>query len=278
MALVRVQIFWALLTVLLKFRFVKEWKDHISVELEFYLCRDGRPVPEALAFLRAMNGESWTHEDKSTSWTYELGACQVELRVGPCATLEELRAKIVAMMKHGREVAGSLGLELVAMETAPRDITLEHFPSPRYDRLVGDMSKSILRACCRVAGMHIHVGCGGWSDAIAKYKALRKVYKRFIRVDTSSARERLRLFRVLCDHLDPPVIENIWDLIVFLFKKTLLLDVGDWWSWIRISSHGTVEDRTHGATDDIELIMSRVEETCRALGIHQDSASIALAA
>ena len=149
-----------------KFSFKPEIAGFVGVEREQFLIsiQDGNYMPQAKRFLDTI---------RNNSWTYELSACQVESRIKPQVDLSALRLELLANENTGDKVANRLGLIILNQEVGNMDMPLDVYPNPRYLEIVKTISEEQLRAACRVAGVHIHLGTRDIEQAILYWKDYR---------------------------------------------------------------------------------------------------------
>ena len=245
----------AVVTFFSKFRFRPEVEGKLGVELEFFLVDDhGKAVPASREFLDVI-------QDKR--WTYELSACQVEARTGIKDSVSDAIVEIKELIEQGRRTAESLGYRLVAVPVFPDpDMTHAHYVCERYDRIVSQMPEHVLDACVRVAGIHVHVGCKDRQQGLLVYKRLRAAMPRLLAMGDLSNRQRIILFKILSNNLNPPDFKTWLNVLHHAISDGWVLDFGQCWSWLRLHEVGSNEVRVFDATDDIKLIESWLYEVC----------------
>ncbi|MDA2922170.1 glutamate-cysteine ligase family protein [Patescibacteria group bacterium AH-259-L07] len=237
-----------------KFKFDAKNKGLIGIEQEYFLVAmhvetyRRIPIPCATIFLREMN---------NPKWTYELSACQVEVRTHPEEELENICAQLLQNDYRGHAVAQKLGLDLCGfMEVAPKNMLLDISPDPRHVKIAKTISKERLKAACRVAGTHIHIGMPDIKTAIKTANHLRTHLNYLCRLGDHSSGERLRLYKEAAKNWEPPYYRDTDHFFEVAKKQEFADNPRDCYHLIRISIHGTVELRMFGVTDDVEEIMS----------------------
>lgn len=224
------------------FGFGDKRHGYIGIERERFLVdASENPVPRAREFLA---------EVSSPVWTYELSACQVEDRTAPKRELEEIYLELEKNDREGIEIAGRLGISLRSIPVATENMCLEAYPNPRYQKIVKRISLERLRAACRVAGLHIHIGMNGWAKALLAYNRLRENLDFLCRIGDRSGGERLRLYKVMAPNWQPPVIEDVEHFSETAEIQGFLSNPRDCYWLVRLSSHGTMELRMFDATEN----------------------------
>ncbi len=235
-----------------QFHFDPSLRRYIGVEREFFLYdpTTAMPVPRSPAFLREVD---------DPAWTYELSACQVEHRTTPATTaesiLEHLRTGTDAGMRHARTISCTLR----ALEVAPVAMPLDVYPDARYLALRQHLPTDVLVAACRVAGTHIHIGMGSIEEAIAVSNVLRPHIDTLAALGDHSGGERLRLYRTMSKTWEPPQYETPEHFFTVAIMRGFADNPRNCYDAIRISTHGTVEVRVFGMTDDAEETLSWIE-------------------
>ncbi|HAU07779.1 MAG: hypothetical protein UW46_C0004G0073 [Candidatus Yanofskybacteria bacterium GW2011_GWF1_44_227] len=229
------------------FKFRPELSGYIGIEREQFLKGDsGIYVPESPRFLSLAMNEKWT---------YELSACQVESRTNPQTGLAVIKAELLANENVGNRVANQLGLELVNEEVAAEDMPLDVYPNPRYLKIAKVISRDRLRAACRVAGIHIHLGVRDLSHAIEVNNLLVPHLNALCDRGDHSGGERLRLYRDMAQNWQPVVYAGPEHLFEVARANGFADNPRNCWKLIRISIHGTVELRMFGSTNSVDEII-----------------------
>jgi len=256
-----------------KFFFRPELAGYVGVERECFLVRDGKVAPIAHTVLSYLQSNA---NGRADSFGYELSGCQLEDRTYRPCLLNELcdmlklnEAAMVAAEK-------ALGFTRLYCGTGPEDMPLDHYPDPRYDRIVATLPREALRAACRVTGVHIHVGMSDHKTALATYNKVIKHFPRLCMVGCDSFDGRLGQYQVVVDSLGK---KGIFSKRIVLFQEHLVNGItvpppyGSWedfydravgegfvndprrlWDFIRISRHGTIEFRMFDSTIDLSTI------------------------
>lgn len=235
------------------YRFDASLARHTGIEREFVLTDDrGNPVPKSPEFLRAV---------QDSAWTYELSACQVEHRTQPHGSHATLRTDLEAGSLNGQRVAQKIGCVLSVTEVAPWDMPLDVYPDNiRYQMLATTLPREVLRSACRVMGLHIHRGVCSMNEAIDLHNALLEELPRLTAMGDHSNGERLRLYGDMAIHAKPCQIHSVGQLYERALSQGFVEDPRRDWSFVRISSHGTVEIRVFGMTDNMNEILEWVRE------------------
>ena len=231
-----------------RFAFTPERAGCIGIEREHFLVSeiDGWYAPRAEEFLRVMD---------SRAWTYELSACQVESRTSPRRNIAGLKSELLADEENGTVAAGALNLRLLNREVADEGMPLAVYPDPRYKTIVASISEERLRAACRVAGTHLHIGARDMEHALALNNLFAGEFDRLCAVGDHSNGERLRLYKVMAAKWRPVLYRNAEHFYEVARTDNFLKNPRNCWNLIRVSIHGTVELRMFGATDDVDEII-----------------------
>jgi len=232
-----------------KFNFLAKSKGLVGIEREWFLLSSGNPAPRSPEFLELI---------KDPKWTYELSACQVEDRTEPKKTLKEIREELIRNEKKGRSIAKKLGLNLHAIEVAPKDMPLDVYPSPRYLKIVENISQERLLSACRVAAIQIHLGVPDIETAIQTANDLRKDIDYLSSIGDHSQGKRLELYKTMATNWEPPHYRDGEHFFEIAKKQNFVDNPRDCWHLIRISIHGTVELRMFGVTENVEEIIGWV--------------------
>lgn len=220
-----------------QFAFVPEHALHIGVERESFLVQHGEIIPAAFEVLKML---------PQPQFGYELSACQLEDRVGPCR-LAQLPDELTRNDKLAEEALSLLGLKRLFLEVAPDTMPLDHYPSSRYDRIVESMGPERLLAACQVTGTHIHIGMPDHITALRVYNAVIANVDELCRLGDHSNGRRLQIYQIMAaDHL--PIAWQSWDHFeAYAAEHQFLNDPRSCWHLIRLSVHGTIEFRMFGS-------------------------------
>lgn len=240
-----------------KFKFDSERHLFVGVERECFLLENGEIAPIAPAVISQLNGHG--------NYGYELSACQLEIRTNPVPieTADEVLADSDRML---RKDEARFGFKTLHQEVAPFDMPLTVYPDPtgRYQKITKNMPEEILRAACRVAGTHIHIGMASPDQAIKAYNEAIPYLPQLCVMGDKSQGERLEIYKIMAPNFQP-VRYNDWSCY-----EQYARDNGFWenprncWHLIRISIHGTIEFRVFGATPDT-LEIARWAAFCHSI-------------
>jgi len=233
-------------TFLSQFNFNSNFEGLIGIERErFIIDKKGKFAPQSKNFLEKI---------QNNLWTYELSACQIEDRITPSPNIGKIKTTLAENDKQGQSVAQQLGLQLIFLELAEKDMPLDIYPDPRYMQIAKTIAPKRLEAACRVAATHIHIGMPNIERAILVANHLKNYIDYLCQLGDHSRGERLHLYKVMAQTWNPPYYENV-EHFYKIAKETGFTDnPRDCWHLIRISRHGTVELRMFGATASIEEI------------------------
>jgi gamma-glutamyl:cysteine ligase YbdK (ATP-grasp superfamily) len=232
----------------------------VGIERESFLVNAaGQIAPLAKQFLEKLGD--------SRRFGYELSACQLEDRVGPC-TLDTAYAALVRNDADIAKVAAQEGWGRNHYEVAPEDMPLDIYPDPtgRYERMTKTMPREILSAACRVIGTHIHVGMPDRETAIAVYNRTIPHYQALSDQGDGSSGERLKIYSVMAHDFVPMPYADWSAFYAAAVEKKFVHDPRRCWTLIRISIHGTIEFRMFGTTVLVPRIVEwagMCHELCR---------------
>lgn len=232
------------------FKYDRDKSFNIGVERERFVLGGNDIIhPGAYSVLQKLPSDN--------RFGYELSACQLEDRVGPCS-LADLEGLLVINDLEIERVTNELGLRYKFYEVAPIDMPLDVYPDPtgRYQSITSNMSKDILRAACRIAGTHVHIGMPDAMSALYIYNYVIKFVDELSSLGDGSDGERLKIYRIMAPVCNPREFAS-WDE---LYKNAIALgfdaDPRKCWTLIRLSVHGTIEFRMFGASSDVRVIKS----------------------
>lgn len=256
-----------------------ELQGNVGVEREAFLTdHQGRLVPKAHDVLATIetNGIPTVSNDgwvSSVVWeparegefSYELSACQVETRIGPC-TLTKLPRALHRSKERLDRVVAHHGLKLLHTEVGPVDMPLDVYPDPtgRYQEIVKRLSKRELLAGCRVIGTHVHVGMPDHETALKTYNYVIQHTDALCEAGNGSFGERLAIYRQMAPDFEPLHFSSWEGYHAYACQKGFEEDPRKCWSLIRMSVHGTIEFRMFGATRSISRIGEWAKK-CHAL-------------
>ncbi len=187
---------------------------------------------------------------------YELSACQLECRIGPC-WLSELKEELLENEAIVREAERCLGFSRSFYEVAPDDMPLDIYPDPtgRYQRIVKNLPRRILLAACQIIATHVHIGMPDHLTALRVYNAVIPFLPELCQIGDHSSGKRLEIYKIMAPKYIPPPYNNWEDYYDLSVKDGFTNDPRSCWHLIRISVHGTIEFRMFGATDDQDKIV-----------------------
>lgn len=241
------------------FKYTPDCTLMLGVERECFLTQNGSIVPISPQVLPLLPNDG--------HFGFELSACQLEERIGPCHLLD-VPAAFLANEKETIEAERSLGFSRLYCEVAPDDMPLDVFPDPtgRYQKITKNMPKEVLLSACQVAATHIHVGMPDHHTALEVYnKVITHLDQLCLWGDHSNGR-RLEIYRNMApDYLPLPYAS--WEAFhEEAMIKGFVNDPRKCWHLIRLSIHGTIEFRMFGTTDDKNQILAWAgycREVCR---------------
>jgi gamma-glutamyl:cysteine ligase YbdK (ATP-grasp superfamily) len=201
----------------------------------------------------------------------EFSAAQLELTTRPCSNICQLVEDMRDIISFARIEAKKYGFSLTANEyVADKDMTLEVSPiEGRYMEYAKNHSQKV-NEMCRVAAWHLHIGMYSFEHACDVYNCLVDEIPKLIAEGDWIDLRRLRAFNeVICPGwLDMPKYYSVDDLCDHAKKQGFIKNPVENYSAVRISPfHGTVELRLPGATDDFELMYSRVRRVCDIINL-----------
>lgn len=256
-----------------QFEFDSERALFVGVEREFFITnREGIIVPKAQCVLdKAGFGvlhcfgpdhECWEPDER---FGYELSACQIESRTEP-SEITGIKKELLNVQKDLKrylgQARGGRNLRLSCIEVAPETMPLDVYPDPsgRYQKIVKKMPREILLAACRIIGTHVHVGMPDHESALRVYNAVIKDTDRLCKLGDKSNGWRLEIYKTVAPDCLPRRYIDWQDFYAKAVERGFVSDPRKCWTLIRISKHGTIEFRMFGATEDIDEIVSWVED------------------
>ncbi|KPJ55044.1 hypothetical protein AMJ47_02005 [Parcubacteria bacterium DG_72] len=245
-----------------QFKFDSQKNLFIGVERECHLLDlKGNIAPIASRILKGLSSHNG-------QFIYELSACQLEWRVGPCKDVLCLKEKL-----NNKEVIlgvaeERMGFSRSFVELAPNDMPLDVYPDPtgRYQEITRDMPKKVLSAACRVIATHIHIGMPDQKTALRTYNKVIEKIDYLREIGDHSNGERLKIYSTMAPNYISPHYENWHAFYEKAKRENFINDPRNCWTLIRISKHGTIEFRMFGATKDINEILewaSFCQEICK---------------
>lgn len=244
-----------------QFKFDSRKRLMIGVERECHLKnKNGQIAPIAKKILDCLG-------NKDGQFGYELSACQLEWRIGPCG-LSELKEKLLADEIILRETEKQLGFTRSFIEVGPGDMPLDVYPDPtrRYQRIAENLPRHILLAACQVIATHIHIGMPDYQSALMVYNSVINYIDGLCRLGDHSDGKRLELYKIMAPNF-VPLLYNTWqDFYEKAVKEDFIDDPRKCWTLIRMSIHGTIEFRMFGATGNLDEIVGwakKCQEICK---------------
>lgn len=233
-----------------KFRFVRANSGLIGVEQECFITDlSGNIIPKTPEILKVLSdGERFG---------YELSACQLEDRVGPCR-LDDVIGELEKNEEEINLAESRLGFRRTYQEVGPENMPLDIYPDPegRYQGIANDHPADVLLAACRVIGTHIHVGMPDHKTALRVYNHVIKHLERLCRMGDGSNGERLRLYKKVKPQKALRPYRDWYDFCGHAIQERFFGNPRDCWFLIRISIHGTIEFRMFGAREDPKIIVA----------------------
>lgn len=258
-----------------KFAFGVEKGFKIGVERECYLVDEqGNIVPRAFEVLNYLRSKA---NGRADCYGYELSACQLEERLPGPSDFWEVKQLLMLNDQEMAQAETELGFKRLYVGVAPFDVPLEVYPDKRYLRITKTMPVEMLRAACRVAGVHILVGMPDHETALKVYNRTVAFLPELCTLGHTQTGNRLAVYRSVVlkglykseriklfeDHLTttpvPPVYRDWSDFHERAVREGFDQDPRRLWDFIRLSKHGAIEFRMFDTTESIDLIMLWVE-------------------
>lgn len=221
----------------------------VGVERECFLTDfTGLVVPMAYRVL--------THLNDPMKYGYELSACQLEERIGPCS-LDRVLDELIENNRKLEMVQWFLNFKRLHAEVGPEYMPLDVYPDPtgRYQAITAQMPKDVLLAACRIIGTHIHIGMPDHETALRVYNKVIGNCSMFCSEGNGSNGHRLEIYRAVAPDCDPLPYESWQHFHSVACERGFSEDPRRCWNLIRISVHGTIEFRMFGATPCLEKIV-----------------------
>lgn len=219
----------------------------VGTERECFLTRGGSIVPIAPEIIPQIENKG--------NYGYELSACQLEMRTDP-SQIEGVGHLLTEaeQLLHCHE--RMLDFRALHQEVAPYEMPLDIYPDPtgRYQMITQSMPIKKIRAACRVAGTHIHIGMASPEHAIKAYNGAIQHLTELSKMGDKSKGERLQIYKIMAPNFKPPHYDS-WECYE-RYAKNHEFDERprNCWHLIRISIHGTIEFRLFGATPSVNEI------------------------
>jgi gamma-glutamyl:cysteine ligase YbdK (ATP-grasp superfamily) len=234
-----------------RFRFNTHLKGYVGVERESFLVdrKSGLIVPrspEVMATLVSITPQI----------TYELSACQVESRHGPCK-LTELKAQLLETDALLQRALKPFGLRAEYIPVAPKDIPLDIYPDPdgRYAHIAASISRETLAAACRAAGTHVHVGMRDHDDALEHHNEMCEQFDELVAAGNTSRGERIAAYGIVNPDWRPRPYGSWSSFYDDAARHGFEKNPRDNWKGSRMTAKGTLETRVFDTTDQVNLIV-----------------------
>ncbi len=230
-----------------RFKFDPALAYFVGVEREYFITDNGTIVPRAKEVLNLL---------PQPNFGYELSACQVEDRSGPCP-LDELGNRLEENDRLIEKVLATLRLDRGFLEVAPYAMPLDVYPDPtgRYAEITRNMPEEILRAACRVTGTHIHIGMPDHETAVKTYNRVISKTEELCQMGDHTNGERLAIYRIMAPDYVPRNWANWEDFENYALRNGFAEDPRQCWQLIRLSIHGTIEFRMFGSPQSNEEVL-----------------------
>ncbi|MBT6574327.1 hypothetical protein HN858_05440 [Candidatus Falkowbacteria bacterium] len=258
-----------------KFAFAPEKGFKIGVERECHLVdQTGIIVPRAPEVLTYLLSRANGH---ASCYGYELSACQLEERLPGPSNFWEVKKLLLRNAEEIEAAERALGFERVYHGVAPEDMSLEVYPDERYLRITKKMPVEMLRAACRVAGVHILVGMPDAETAMKVYNRTVAFLPELCTLGHTQTGDRLAVYRSVVlkgiykseriklfeDYLTTAPVPPVYKDWQAFYERAVIEgfdeDPRRLWDFIRLSKHGAIEFRMFDTTESIDLIMLWVE-------------------
>lgn len=229
----------------------------VGVERECFLTdHTGKIIPIADVVLKHLT-QAKTHIG---NWGYELSACQLESRCGPC-TLDKIGLGLQTLELEVTAAERKIGFLRNHTEVAPTTMPLDIYPDPsgRYQEIAKKMSKDILLAACRIIGTHVHIGMPDHESALRVYNEAVKHTNRLCKLGDKSGGKRMEIYKIVAPNHTPVEYASWQDFHIKAVERGFDSDPRKCWTLIRISKHGTIEFRMFGTTRNIREIIDWAE-------------------
>jgi len=232
------------------FNFNPSLKLNVGVERESFLldlAGNIKPIsPMVLARL-----------PKGAEFGYELSACQLEHRVGPCK-IEDLADQLQRQEETLKRFEQEIGFRRSYIEVAPDDMPLDVYPDPtgRYAKISASMPRHVLVAACQVIGTHVHVGMPDMETSIRVYNHAINYWQKLLQLGDHSSGLRFSKYTIVAPRHIPEAVRDQAHFYELAVQNGFINDPRKCWTLIRISGHGTIEFRMFGATENIREISS----------------------
>ena len=233
------------------FKFEPEKSMLTGVERECFLIDDkNKIVPIAYQVLQHLK------QNRKEQFGFELSACQLEDRVGPCK-ISDLKKELIKNNEEIFRAELELGFKRSYVEVAPSDMPLDVYLDPigRYQTIVKNMPKDVLLAACRIIGVHIHIGMPNHEVAIKTYNKVINYCDELCQLGDGSNGKRLKIYKIVAPECQPINYKNWDEFYQYAVEKKFVHDPRSCWHFIRMTVHGTIEFRMFGPTTNLDKII-----------------------
>jgi gamma-glutamyl:cysteine ligase YbdK (ATP-grasp superfamily) len=234
-----------------QFKFDKNKGFFIGAERECHLLDlKGNIVPIAPKVLKNLIS-------RNGQFSYELSACQLEWRIGPCENIFGFTRQLENFEIFLRHAEKEVKFRRSFEEVAPEDMPLDIYPDPtgRYQEITKNMPRNILSAACQVIATHIHIGMPDAETALRSYNKAINSLDYFCKIGDHSSGRRLKIYSIMAPDFMPYPYKDWQEFFEKAKKEKFIDDPRKCWTLIRISKHGTIEFRMFGATNNLEEIV-----------------------
>lgn len=242
------------------FHFQPQYALSVGIERECFITdSDGSIMPWAPRVL--------DHLGICDRFGYELSACQLEDRVGPCA-LSDAPKELQRNEADITRAEKAVGFRRLFTEVGPDNMPLDVYPDPagRYARIVESLSQEKLLAACQVTAVHVHIGMPDHHAALKVYNNVIRFLPELCTLGDGSTGRRLEIYKIMAPQHTPRPYSTWGDYRREALARRFVNDPRQCWDLIRISVHGTIEFRIFGSTSDLAKIhmwASRCHELCQ---------------
>ncbi len=240
-----------------KFNFNPEKTLYVGIERESFTTVDGIILPLTPKILPLIEREN----PVSQIFSYELSACQLEMKYGPFR-IEDVYNGLISANDELAKIEKKLDFISYFADVAGQEISLEVYPDPtgRYGILASTLTKEVLHAACYVAGTHVHIGMPSAEDALRVYNKVCSHARELISLGDNSRGERIRYYSLMSKELYPAEHLDINSWFLHSRNNNYCEDPRKCWTLIRISVHGTIEFRMFGSTPNLQKVNEWAEK------------------
>lgn len=233
-----------------QFKFDPALALYVGVERECFLTnQSGQIKPIAPHVLKVLGD--------SKKFGYELSACQLEERIGPCE-INDVRGNLEINHEHLTHAEQTGKFKRLFTEVGPKDMPFDIYPDPsgRYQMITKQIPQTKLEAACRVIGTHVHIGMPDADTALGVYNRVISKHRYLSEVGNGSFGERLAIYRIMSPASTPKRFPDWSHFHQYTQANGFENDPRRCWAFVRISVHGTIEFRMFGATPCLDRVES----------------------